>query len=191
MTSKRNTTRGAKSKMSIDIENLDLAIIEQEIISVFDTIFPTRLILTDRDSFDDESLAKFQGLKYSSIGEVLNELDDFPLFALISSDEGKYCLGGYFMFLLGEIRKTRAAYPQSLNPHVLGSDFFSMISFIEKEEILEWLCSIHPLRKLTCKMIDSCMNSAGFHFCENHLNMMLRIRMRLNLSGVGSRTVTF
>lgn len=160
----------------INIKNIDIQFLEKFTHIVFGLIFAAPPDVDCGDPLEGESLRLIAGKEFFEILPLLNdELDQLPFFSVCTPEVAKYYLGGYMLYFLKMVEASRRIYPFSLNSIVLGPDFLSMLIFLERVEILDWIRSMDELSNLVSNFLIMIVNTAGFDLEDQTEESIMRI----------------
>ena len=161
--------------------DIDLLAVEQEIQGVYDSLFSAPPAIDCHDWFDGENLSQVQGRHYKEI-PFINEgdlIDIFPLLALVENEAAQYYMASYLLECVHEMNSCRKQYARTFSVCFLSPVSSYLAAYLEREEVVTWVCSIPRLRNLVVVILDLLVNSVGHDYGISELLMWNSIRRRL------------
>jgi len=159
----------------------DIDLLRGRIVMSYDIMFDGPPDLLVDDGLDGDAVMRLSGVKYiDAVGMIGVELDDVAIFDLIEEGGCRYYLGSYLIDCLDQVELSRVYYPVDHNPRILGVGFLSMLSFLQKEDTISWICSIRPLAFIVVEVLDLVVNNSAFFLSDETLSRIGSCRSKIS-----------
>ncbi|MBK1815111.1 hypothetical protein JIN84_05780 [Luteolibacter yonseiensis] len=158
------------------MNHLDLSLMEHEIKLVFDSLFNESTEIDASGTLDGEFLEMFNQKNYDEIPEVIGNLAAFPFFSLVPEEVGKCYLGGYLIYFVQMIKKSRDDFSATGSPMVCGVEYENLFDFLSRKSVVAWVGSNKSMSYIIRKFLDVVSNTVALQHREEDLIQIAHIR---------------